>query len=178
MQGELLAQHGFRRANILRAAQLRHQRLNGYDPRFTQRLLKGWKHIGLDDIQQNIVAGNFKTVAETLVRDDMDVSAASAMTIAIEMIIGDDQIGGAAADIDRCDGYSFTLRAVGSAKGVEKRLRVTGKVLVNLGIEINQLRAGRFIPLDPDFRQRYFNVCLTMIFLLILVRIVFAVVPA
>ena len=50
LQGELLAQHGFRRANILRAAQLRHQRLNGYDPRFTQRLLKGWKHIGLDDI--------------------------------------------------------------------------------------------------------------------------------
>ena len=49
----------------------------------------------------------------------MDVSAAPTMTIAIEMIIGDDQIGGAAADIDRCDGYSFTLRAVGSAKGVE-----------------------------------------------------------
>ncbi|MNI73096.1 hypothetical protein D3C73_1290750 [compost metagenome] len=94
------------------------------------------------------------------------------------MVIGDYQVCGTAANIDRGNGYAFTIGAVRPANGIEKFFRMTGKILINLGIEIHQLSAGSFIPFNPDFGQRDLDIALTVFLLLVLIRIVLSVVPA
>ncbi len=99
LQRGLLAQHCLRIQPAGVAKQRGHQRLCVSDAGFLQLGLQRGQHAALDNIQQDIIPGDFKPFAEQQLWGDFDIAA----NTVVQLILGDGHICRAAAEIERGD---------------------------------------------------------------------------
>ncbi len=127
------------------------------ESRRVQRLADRLQHVLADYPEDGIVAGEIKALAELLLRKQRDVGA-----LALDPERADDEIGGAAADIERRQPERLRCGAVHPVAGVphdvEEGARVTRIVQRDLAVEVDRLRGARLVPLQDHRRQRRIRV--------------------
>ena len=127
----------------------------------------------MNHVQEDVIARDLETVAKQLLGHDVHVHAVHRTSTRIDSVLGNHQVRGTATNINAGHGNAIAVGFVRARQGGKKLFRVTGKVLGNFGIEVNQLPARGLIPVDVDERQRGgWGLCL------IGVRVFVAVVPA
>src|SRR5260370_1433430 len=106
--------------------------------------------MALDHAQQDVVARHVEAFTELLLGEQRDRGAGT-----LEVIVVDDEVGGAAADIDAGD----TERAVGRpaarlAGDLEEAPCIAAEIARDLGVEIDELCAARLVPVGQHARRR------------------------
>ena len=152
LQRELLAQVAL--DDVLAAAvaadQLGHQVGRVGDAGRAHRRLDRRQHVALHDAQQDVVARHVEALAELLLREQRHRGAG-----ALEAVGIDDEVGGAAADIDAGDGERAVGRPAARLAGdLEEAARVAAEIARDLGVEIDELGAARLVPVGQHARRR------------------------
>ena len=106
--------------------------------------------MALHDAQQDVVARHVEALAELLLGKQRHRGAG-----AFEVIGIDDEVGGAAADIDAGDAERAVGRPAARLGGdLEEAARVAAEIARDLGVEIDELGAARLVPVGQHARRR------------------------
>ena len=154
LQVQLLAQHHVLRTAGLGAAQARHERSRGFHASVLQGFLEAGQDELLDHVEQDVVARHLEAITETLFRHDVHVTAAGGVARPVQPVVSNDQIRGAATDVDGGQRDALTICLAGARDGVEKLFGVARKVFVHFGVEVHQLTARGLVPFHAYLGQR------------------------
>ena len=152
LQRELLAQVALDHvlAAAVAAHQLGHQVGGVGDAGRAHRRLDRRQDMGLHDAQQDVVARDVEALAELLLGEQRDRGAG-----ALEAVAVDDEVGGAAADIDAGDRERAVARPAARLAGdLEEAPRIAAEIARHLGVEIDELGAARLVPVGQHARRR------------------------
>ena len=152
LQRELLAQVALDHvlAAAVAAHQLGHQVGRVGYARGAHRRLDRRQDVALHDAQQDVVARHIEALAELLLGEQRDRGTAT-----LEMVVVDDEVGGAAADVDAGDAQRAVRRLAARLAGhLEEAARVAAEIARHLGVEIDELRAARLVPVGQHARRR------------------------
>ncbi len=152
LQRELLAQVALDHvlAAAVAAHQLGHQVDGIGDAGGAHRQFDRRQHMALHDAQQDVVARHVEALAELLLGEQGHRGAG-----AFEVIGIDDEVGGAAADVDAGDAERAVGRPAARLAGdLEEASGVAAEIARDLGVEIDQLGAARLVPVGQYAGRR------------------------
>ncbi len=123
------------------AQQPRQQFLGVSRAAVANRLQQHRQHVALDQSAQHVVAGDVEALAKLLGGFDRRA--------AFQLIGGDDEVGGAAADVDAGQPQAGRLAVAFpySPEHLEEQRGVALEVVLDLVVEEHDLGAGRLVPL-------------------------------
>ncbi|KAG1070337.1 hypothetical protein G6F40_017589 [Rhizopus arrhizus] len=82
----------------------------------------------------DVVAGDLEAVAETLLGNDVHVAARSRATRAVQAVVRDHEVAGAAADVDGGQRDALAIRFVVAGQHVEELFGVPREILIEFRV--------------------------------------------